>query len=180
VPWGIIYELDPVDGTVIKEFNFPGPQAWGMTYDGENLWVNDFAERKVYEVDIDGNVLSSFQIPDETGGAKGITWDGENLYIMGWANPVIYKVNKQGEHLDTINASEFGGGLTWDGEYFWAPGGKGIAKINKDGQMIGSIYAASEGTWDLTWDGEYLWATQRTNENWFDSKIYQIEIIDAS
>jgi hypothetical protein len=74
-----------------------------MTFDGENLWVNDFAERKVFELDPEKNVLSSFQIPDETGGAKGITWDGE-----------------------------------------------------------------------------YLWASQRTNENWMDAKIYQIEIVDIS
>lgn len=46
--------------------------------------------------------------------------------------------------------------------------------------FIGEIYAASEGTWYLSWDGQYLWATQRTNENWQDAKLYQIEIIDTT
>jgi hypothetical protein len=56
----------------------------------------------------------------------------------------------------------------------------GICKIDSTGQIVGGIYAASEGTWDLAWDGNYLWATQRTNENWQDPKIYKIEILDDS
>ncbi len=181
VPWGIIYELDPTTGAILTQLPFPGPQAWGMTYDGAHLWVNDFAEKKVYEMDTDGNVLSAFLIPDPVGGAKGITWDGEYLYIMGWTTPTIYQVDKQGTLKGTIVVEEgAGGGLTWDGECFWAPGGRGIAKINAQGQIVGSIYAASEGTWDLAWDGTYLWATQRTNENWMDAKLYQIEVLNTT
>jgi hypothetical protein len=63
-----------------------------------------------------------------------------------------------------------------DGTAFWVPGGKDTMRISTTGQVLGSIYACSEGTWDLTWDGQYLWATQRTNENWFDDKLYQIQI----
>jgi hypothetical protein len=43
---------------------------------------------------------------------------------------------------------------------------------------VGWIYPASEGTWDLTWDGARLWASQRTNENWSDEKIFQLEILE--
>lgn len=177
---GDVYQLNPNNGDIIKQWKYPGPQAWGMTFDGDNLWINDFAEKKVYEMDLTGNVLSSFNIPDQEGGAKGITWDGQYLYIMGWTSPTIYKVNKNGELISTINLNQGGGGgLTWGGSYFWVPGaGKGIAKYNTNGDLIGSIYPASEGTWDLTWDGQYLWATQRTNENWQDEKLYQIQIID--
>lgn len=114
--------------------------------------------------------------------AKGITWDGEHLYLMGWTTPTIYKLDKSGSLIEKIEIKEgwAGGGLTWDGNYFWAPGGKGICKIDREGRIVGGIYAASEGTFDLAWDGHYLWATQRTNENWQDSKIYKIEIIDDS
>jgi len=177
--WGDVYKLDPETGEIKVHWIFPGPQAWGMTYDGENLWINDFAEKRVYEMDTNGNVISSFEIPDTEGGAKGITWDGEYLYLMGWTTPTIYKLDKSGSLIDRIEIKDgwAGGGLTWDGNCFWAPGGKGICKIDKDSRIVGGIYAASEGTWDLAWDGQHLWATQRTNENWQDAKIYQIEIL---
>jgi len=180
--WGDVYNLDAETGEIKTYWKFPGPQAWGMTYDGNHLWINDFAEKKIYEMDTKGNVISSFEIPDKEGGAKGITWDGEYLYLMGWTTPTIYKIDKLGNLIEIIEIEGgwAGGGLTWDGSYFWAPGEGGICKIDSTGQIVGGIYAASEGTWDLAWDGNYLWATQRTNENWQDPKIYKIEILDDS
>ncbi|MBN1858398.1 right-handed parallel beta-helix repeat-containing protein [Candidatus Bipolaricaulota bacterium] len=174
--WGDVYRLDPATGAVLTHWTFPGPQAWGMTYDGEHLWINDFAEKKVYQMTTSGTVLGSFTIPDPTGGAKGIAWDGQALCIMGWTSSTIYRVDRQGNLLNTIALQGGGGGLAWDGEAFWVPGGRGIERVSATGQSLGSIYACSEGTWDLTWDGQYLWATQRTNENWFDDKLYQIRI----
>lgn len=178
--WGDVYQLDPDTGIIMKHWLFPGPQAWGMTFDGEHLWINDFAEKRVYEMDLDGKVLSSFAIPDQIGGAKGITWDGQYLYILGWTSSVIYKVDREGHLLDTIQIAQpiAGGGLTWDGNYFWAPDGMGIIKIDRQGNIVGGIYAASEGTWDLAWDGSYLWACQRTNENWEDAKIYKLKVLN--
>ena len=177
--WGAVFRLNPENGEIMTQWVFQSPQPWGMTYDGENLWINDFAEKRVYETSTNGTVISYFDIPDQEGGAKGIAWDGEHLCIMGWTSPTIYRVDTQGNLIDTILVKEgAGGGLTWDGEDFWAPGGVGIVKINIEGETVGSIYAASEGTWDLAWDGNCLWATQRTNENWLDAKLYQIEIID--
>ena len=179
---GQVYKLDAETGEIKDNWTFPGPQAWGMTYDGDHLWINDFAEKKIYQMDLNGNVISSFEIPDKEGGAKGITWDGEYLYLMGWTTPSIYKLDRLGNLIETIEIKEgyAGGGLTWDGNYFWAPGGRGINKIDSNGRIVGGIYPASEGTWDLTGDGKYIWATQRTNENWQDQKIYQIEILDDS
>ncbi|MCW4011141.1 MAG: right-handed parallel beta-helix repeat-containing protein [Candidatus Bathyarchaeota archaeon] len=178
--WGDVFKLDPKTGEIKVHWIFPRTQAWGMTYDGENLWINDFAEKKVYEMDSNGKILSSFEIPDTKGGAKGITWDGEYLYLMGWTTPTIYKLDKSGNLIATIEIEEGGGGLTWDGTCFWVPNGGVICKIDREGTIVGKIYATSEGTWDLAWDGRYLWATQRTNENWQDAKIFQIEIIDAT
>lgn len=178
--WGTVYQIEPTTGEVLKTFQLPLPQPWGMTWDGEHLWINDFAEIKIYEVDPeDGAIISSFQIPGLTGGCKGLTWDGQHLYTLGWATPNIYKFDRTGNLIKTITMKDgIGGGLAWDGECFWAPGRRGICKIDTSGTIVGEIYAASEGTWDMTWDGTYLWATQRTNENWLDDKIFQLEILE--
>lgn len=154
-----------------------------MTYDGQYLWVVDFAEKKVFKLDpTTGSVVGLFDTPTPSGvdaGCKGITWDGSYLYVMGWAASEIYKMDRNGTLLETIPLDNGGGGgLAWDGEHFWTPGGKGILKYTPQGQMVGWIYAASEGTWDMTWDGQYLWASQRTNENWQDAKIFALEILD--
>lgn len=180
--WGSVYQIDPENGEIKKQWQFPGPQAWGMTFDGKDLWINDFAEKKVYQMDTDGKVLSSFKIPDETGGAKGLASDEKNLYVMGWTSPTIYVVDKKGKLLKTIELKDIwaNGGLAYDGKNFWIPCGGRICKFDQNGKWIGWIYAASEGTWDLAWDGKYLWATQRTNENWQDEKIYQLKILNDS
>jgi len=180
VGWGTVSRLDPVTGEVLQQFAAPGPGSWGMTYDGEYLWVVDFAEKRISKVDpATGNELATYPTPDPVGGCKGITWDGSYLYVMGWTSPKIYKMDRQGNHLGTITLdSQAGGGLTWDGQHFWAPGGEGISKFDSQGHKVGWIYPASEGTWDMTWDGQYLWASQRTNENWQDDKIFALEILD--
>jgi hypothetical protein len=188
--WGHVYKLDPQTGQVMDDFILHGSpawgtlsQPWGMTFDDEGfMWLVDFAERKVFKVNPTTHaMISSFDSPyPAEGGCKGLAWDGAYLYLKGWASPVIYRMTKAGELVDTIQLDQGGGGgLTWDGEHFWVPEGGGrILKYDKQGHQVGWIYSASEGTWDLAWDGKYLWASQRTNENWPDEKIFQLEVLD--
>ncbi len=179
--WGIIYKLVPETGEIAGRFTAPGPQPWGMTYDGEYLWMVDFAEKRLYKLDpATCEELASYPTPDPLGGCKGVAWDGVFLNVMGWTSPVIYRMDRQGNLVDTVNLKQGGGGgIAWDGSYFWVPEGAGrILKYDTEGNCAGWIYSASEGTWDMTWDGEYLWASQRTNENWPDEKIFQLEILN--
>ena len=178
--WAEYYRLDPNSGEILNYFKGPGSQVWGLTYDGKSLWALDFAEKMIYEVDPNsGATLSQFPSPDPDNGCKGITWDGEYLYVAGWASNYIYIMDRDGNLIGQIPKGEWGiGGLAWDGEYFWSPGGKGIVKSNKNGEVKGWIYKASEGAWDLAWGDGLLWVSQRTNENWPDAKIYGIEILD--
>jgi len=179
---GTIYKLDPVTGAILQQFPSEGPQPWGMTYDGTNLWVVDFAEKSISKMNPStGAVLATYPTPDTSGGCKGVTWDGTNLCVMGWTSSVIYKMDQSGNHVATLGLdSGGGGGIAWDGRHFWIPsgGGEKIFKYDADGHQVGWVYAASEGTWDMTWDGEYLWTAERTNENWEDAKIFMLEILD--
>lgn len=176
------YRLDPQTGNQQDSFTLPGlSQPWGMTFDDAGyMWVVDFAERKLFKIDpTTHNIVGSFPTPNPSaGGCKGLTWDGEHLNVMGWVSPTIYQMNKAGNLVNTISLdSGGGGGIAWDGEHFWIPSGR-ILKYDTQGHQVGWIYPASEGTWDMTWEGDYLWASQRTNENWSDAKIFQLEILD--
>jgi len=177
---GTVYKLEPLTGKIVQQFKAPGPQPWGMTFDGQNLWIVDFAEKRISKVDPStGKELATYPTPDPVGGCKGITWDGTYLDIMGWTSPIIYRMDREGHLIETIKLKSGGcGGIAWDGHYFWVPAGGKILKYDTQGNAIGWIYAASEGTWDLAWDGQYLWATQRTNENWQDAKIFQLAILN--
>lgn len=175
---GRIYKLNPVSGSIEAQFTAPGSQPWGMTYDGSRLWLVDFAEKTISKINpANGSVEATFSTPDPTAGCKGVAWDGTNLCVMGWASSKIYKMDRSGNLVSTIELDHGGGGgLAWDGNYFWVPNGP-IYKYTAQGQAVGYIYPASEGTWDLEWDGQYLWATQRTNENWDDAKIFALEVL---
>ncbi len=188
--WGHVYKLDPQTGAVLDDFVLSGSpvwgapsQPWGMTFDDEGyMWLVDFAERKVFQIDPAARaIVFSFDTPyPAEGGCKGMAWDGAYLNVLGWASPVIYQMTKTGTLANTIHLDRGGGGgLAWDGMHFWvAEGGGHILKYDRYGHRVGWIYAASEGTWDMTWDGVYLWASQRTNENWPDEKIFQLLVLE--
>lgn len=186
--WNHVYQLDPYSGAILDDFVLSGSptwgtpsQPWGMDFDDQGyMWVVDFAERKIFKIDpMTHEIVKSFYTPNHSaGGCKGLAWDGQYLNVMGWVEPVIYQMDKNGNLIRSIPLDHGGaGGLAWDGAHFWVPGFGKIYKYNSSGKLMGWIYAASEGTWDMAWDGERLWASQRTNENWFDNKIFQLQIL---
>ncbi len=184
-----LIKIDPNMGEIVASFENPGiAQDHGIAFDGKSLWINDFSALKVFEVDSNtGKTLSSFKIPEMKGsGASGIAWDREYLYLVSWLEKnKLYKVDRQGNLIGILTLKggrgEGGQTITFDGQYFWtAECGKGICKYDKSGNKVGEIYAAAEGTWAIAHDGKYLWTLQRTNENWQDPKVYQIEILDDS
>jgi len=59
-------------------------------------------------------------------------------------------------------------------------GPKGLARWDPDGNLLGSLYPAADGTWAIAWDGECIWTIQRTCEMWDDDKIFRIEVLDDS
>lgn len=176
---GKIYRLNPVTGAILKQFNAPGSQPWGMTFDGKSLWLVDFAEKRISKIDTaSGTELKTFATPDPAGGCKGVAWDGKYLNILGWTSAVIYRVDTSGSLAGTIALQQGGnGGIAWDGTHFWVSGRK-ILKYDTSGAVVGWIYPCSEGTWDMDWDGTHLWITQRTNENWRDAKLYRVAVLD--
>ena len=159
-----------------------------MTFDGKQLWINDFARRLIYAVDpASGKVRSQFPAPDPKGGCKGLAWDGKQLYALGWATHRLYTLSPTGKVIRSVPVPyrDIGGGvrvyvaggLTWDGKTFWAPSDR-LVRFGRDGKFIGWLHSTSERVWDMAWDGEALWTTQRANENWTKiPRLFRIKIL---
>ncbi len=185
---GEIFRLHRTSGKVLKRFKAPGPQPWGLAHDGELLWVTDFARRMIHGLEPKtGAVRRSFPSPDPAGGCKGLAHDGEHLYALGWATHKLYRLGPDGEVLASVPSPwrEVGGGvrihaaggLTWDGEAFWAPADR-LLRFDRQGKLLGWIHATSERVWDMAWDGEMLWTTQRANENWHDyPRLFRVKVL---
>lgn len=164
----------------------------GLAFDGEYFYVNDGSLLKIFKFRLKldakpGNfidIVDRFDIPEkEKGGTAGLTSDGLFLYLVSRDGSKIYKLDKtNGKPIGEIKFYTPGATIVWTGEYFWTYLGcaKGLCKINKDGKLVGEIYPPARDPWGLAWDGKYLWTLQRTNENWDDPKIYQVDILDDS
>lgn len=180
---GDLLKIDPETGEIITSFENPGTaQDHGIAFDGQSLWINDFSALKVFEVSPKtGEIFSSFKIPEMGSGASGIAWDGEYLYLVSWLEQnKLYKVDRKGNLMGVLELKgPIGQTITFDGEFFWvADCGPWICKYDQKGDLKGKIHGVAWGTWAMAHDGKYLWTLQRTNENWADPKVYQIEILN--
>jgi len=184
---GELIKIDPETCAIVADFGGVGvAQDRGMTFDGKSLWINDFTQKRVFEIEPKtGNLISSFKIPEMGSGSSGIAWDGEFLYLIDWlkrdqVGALLYKVDRQGNLIGTVQLEKEGGAtITFDGQYFWmSPCRSGICKYNKQGKLVGEVYAAAFGGEAIAHDGRYLWVLHRTQELWSDPKLYKIEVVN--
>ena len=179
--WGMIYQLDPLDGTEINSFSAPGNSVEGMAWDGTYLWAVDndggpYYSNVVYKINPDdGSVINSFEINDVVW-IHGLTWDGQYLWMIDFDTDLIHKVDPvTGDILHTINSpGEKCIGLTWAGNHLWTDDfdtDKLYCLDPVDGSVIYDVQSPHTNPRDLAWDGQYLWVMASAS-----STIYQVDI----
>ncbi len=94
-------------GEVIHEFNTPDSSAdnspVGIAFDEVNLWIA-IENGKIYEVDTDGNVLSSFQTSCTR--LRDIDWDGSNVWCSDAGTKTLYQYSTDGSELSSCSTSD--------------------------------------------------------------------------
>jgi len=103
---GLIFQLDPTNGTPLDTIPPPADQTWDLAWDGENLWVADYYADTVYKVDpSDGTVLSSFPTPASK--PKGLAWFGNYLALIdqgtGYNHDMLYIIDVTGAGTPEIH-----------------------------------------------------------------------------
>ena len=161
-----VYRFDPQTGT--EEFLFSNPlleDAFGMTYDGENLWITDHANSSALpayamEFDMSGNILSQFDLPDHY--MSGIAYDEGDFWVATYyPDPsTIYKVDTEGNIIVQMQSP---GDQPWDlcleNGNLWVVdyNDNMIYKINSGGVLEESYPCENIKPAGIVFDGQYLW-----------------------
>ena len=175
-----IFKLDPNTFEIIEKFITPSDWLRGVESDGTYLWVNGYSTKRLHKIDPSTHQeIASIpldHIPNSPKGQPGFA-DGE-LYFMVSQTSKFYRLDKNTGEILEEHDLDFGGGwgLTYDGNNFYTCCGDRVCKFDRNGRLKGQIYGGSQGCWDVDWADGKIWTAERTNENWIDPKLYQLEI----
>ncbi|MEE2714060.1 MAG: hypothetical protein VX913_14920 [Planctomycetota bacterium] len=85
--------MSELDGTTLTTIKSPGPSPQGLSWDGENLWVADKDERKIFKVNPeDGAQLFSIAFDGEL---AGTAWDGTHVWQADRTSRTISRIDPE-------------------------------------------------------------------------------------
>ena len=169
--WYHIFKISPVTGNIIDSIPISFSQAYGLTYDGNDLWIVERTywpyQHKVHKIDTSsGNILQSFSIPSYY--PNGLAWDGNLWYNNNdggsYTNQTHAISASTGGNLQTYSNYGQPAGLACDGQYLWCSHNGGIGIIQKYDISTFTIVDSIITPWlypnDLAWDGSHLWLAE--------------------
>ena len=179
------YQIDPADGSYQLLFTNPVIEdCFGMTYDGNHLWVTDHPGSSsnpaiAYELDMTGNIVSQFNLPDHY--MSGIAYDNGDIWVATYYDPDghIYKVNSLGNILQDFPAPD---NQPWDlcmeNDYLWMADywGDALYKIDtEDGSLIESYASEGVDPAGIVFDGTYLWYCDN-GQDYQQDFLYKVDL----
>jgi hypothetical protein len=158
-----VYRFDPATGTNQLQFTNPAiGDSYGMTFDGEHLWIIDRVGSPSYalQLDLNGNIISQFNLPDQY--MSGIAYDDGDFWVATYhPNPgLIYKVDGAGNVLHQfVPPYDQPWDICLDGNNLWVVDyfGHKINKIDQDGNVLEDHDAENQRPAGIVFDGTYLW-----------------------
>lgn len=179
-----IYKVDTTDGSIIAQIPNPGNDVYGLTWDGNYLWVMcAYPQDSIYKIDTLGNIVDAF--PALAQYHAGLTWDGSHLWNgRYYPNPgFIFKLDPtNGSPLDTIPPpADQTWDLAWDGMNLWVADyySDSIYEVDpQDGTVLSSFPTPASTPKGLAWFGNYLaLIDQGTDYN--NDMLYIIDVTGA-
>lgn len=159
-----VYRFDPSTGSAQLHFtNSEIGDAYGMTYDGENLWIIDrgnTGNAYALQLSMEGDILDQVTLPQQymSGIASTVSgfWIASYYPDPGW----IYKIDNTGNILDQFAPPM---NQTWDLalaiDAMWIVdyNGNMIFKTDLTGNIVEEHPSITEKPSGVVFDGTYLW-----------------------
>ena len=115
-----IHVLDPATLQEVRSFATPGSEPCGIAFDGSSLWLNDPWSGGCFHLDLNGQVLGVFPIPNVY--REGLEWHDGLLYT----NPA----------LTTVSAYTTGGQLAETYDLGCLPAGARVLDLTFSGALL--------------------------------------------
>lgn len=177
------YRFDPATGNVQQQFVIPTiGDCFGMTWDGSSLWIINqvsppSAPAEATEIDLSGNILSTFQLPDHY--MSGIASDNNNFWVgTYYPDPgTVYEVNGSGTVLSQFTPPEE---QIWDicmhGNDLWMVdyNANMIYKTDQSGNVLESHPCENIKPSGIVYDGTYIWYVDGQLSS--PSKLYKVSL----
>lgn len=162
-----VYRFDPASGQ--EQLLFSSPEigdSFGMTYDGEFLWIIDQPSGSsnpalAKKLSASGAILETFPLPDHY--MSGIAWDNGDFWVCTYyPDPgKVYKVTPQGTILNQFVPPN---NQPWDAclqdEFLWVVDyyAYTICKLDTaTGAVVECHQTENERPAGIVFDGQYLW-----------------------
>ncbi len=147
-----------------------GYYAYGLAFDGTNLWVGDDYDGMIYKLDTLGNVLGSFM--GISGSNHGLAWDGPGLWCAGdYSSRYLIKFTPSGSRVDSVyeNWDYIGGIGFMNGNIlvsvYYPNTRNNIYVLNPaTAQIVDTIPSPGTQPQGVTYDGQYAWVVMDDND----------------
>ncbi len=185
---GLIYQVDPADGSVISSFQGAPESNHGLAWDGTYFWVaGDYqADGNIYKMTQDGTVIAT--IPNPGGDySGGLTWHDNHLWVSVYypnTQPNIYEIDpSDGSIVDSMSTVGIQpqGLVFQDDNTIWNSMDDNdddpercTAYNPATGDTIWSFPVPTTKPRGLAWDGTYLYLVAKQAEAGWDQVIYKI------
>jgi SdrD B-like domain len=93
--------------------------CWGLVWARDHLWVASNYTDRIYALNPNGTVASSFAAPDTN--LLGLAFDGCHLWASETDNDQVYEINPEtGAVVRSLTApNDFPFGVAYDGQFLW-------------------------------------------------------------
>lgn len=157
-------------------FAGPGSKCVGIAAAGDNLFITDNMDYKIYQTDLDGSVVYFFDVPAGTHRSPScIEYHEGSLWLSDSGDELIYNLSTSGAILNSFTApGEAASGIAFNGSILWHVDFYDdiLYKLDTGGNILDQIAmdVSGQSYGDLSFDGTYLWLLRED--------IYKIYRID--
>ena len=151
------YLVSPNDGKVIRKLDTECDRGSGMTFDGENLWLDSTYNCRILKIDAKtGKTLGNYPCP----GSGPVKWQNPRSGKSSKAAPVAAKPNPVSGLLRPTSITG-GHGMEWQNGKLWVavPPSQHLYRIDPANKFMVDFMFSTPGDrpHGLGWEGKYLW-----------------------
>ena len=139
-------------------------EAYGMAFDGTNMWVAPGYSQRITEVSLSGAKIGNFQTPGVSSD-EGIAYDGTNMWVTdNQLAGTVHKLSPTGATLGTFPAGMDPAAIAFDGTNMWVVNSSALLKVSPSGATLGT-FSMTGGPSRIAFDGTNMWVTRISLQN---------------